>query len=82
MNAYNWNDLRPDVTIGALSPAGNGVVTAITTAERQSQLNDEDGAAVYKAAKDTRGGQKQFWLELGMGVGGGLLVGYLLGKVI
>lgn len=80
MSHYNWNDLQPDVVVGALSPGGNGIVTSITQAERGGQLNDDDGQAIYKAAKDTRGGQKQWWIELGIGVGGGLIIGYLLGK--
>lgn len=68
--------------IGALTAGGNGLVSSIAAAENAGQLNDEDGAAIFKRAKDTRGGQKQYWIELGIGIGSGLLVGYLLGKVI
>lgn len=71
---------QPDLRIGALSAGGGALVKSVQEAEQQGLLSDEDGTAVYKAAKDTRGGQKQWWLEVGMGVGGGILLGYLLGK--
>lgn len=66
--------------IGAQSPAGQALLQSLTAAEAQGSLNDEDGLALYKASKDTKGGQRQWWLELGMAAAGGILVGWLIGR--
>jgi hypothetical protein len=66
--------------VGALTASGKTLVQGISAAEQQGALSDDDGTALYKAAKDTRGGQRQWWLELGITAGAGVFVGWLIGR--
>lgn len=68
------------MSIGAMSETGTIITTGITQANAQKTLSDEDGQGIYKAARDTNGGKKSWWLDLGIAAGVGVLGGYLLGK--
>lgn len=79
---YGQRFARPMVATGAVTPTTQAAIQAFQTADQQNALPVEDADALYAAAKNTTQGKKDWYIDIGISIGGGLLLGYLLGKVI
>lgn len=79
---YGQRFARPMVATGAVTPTTQAAIQAFQAADQQNALPVEDADALYSAAKNTTQGKRDWYIDVGVSVGAGVLLGYLLGKVI